>query len=188
MLRSISVATGLSYELVSRDYSRTNYSSSRASSLEDQRRFRPLQKFLIWRFCQPVYRLWFQQCCLAHDAGLPSFDMFPSFTEMVVDPDYWTRCNWRAPGWDWVDPMKEVQAAALEVKEGFRSRGDIVEASGGDLRETFVELAAENKLAEQLGLSLGDQQAAVNTAKADQLHSAAEASRNPEPEEEPANA
>lgn len=176
MLRSIAVATGLSYELVSRDYSRTNYSSSRASGLEDQRRFRPWQKFLIWRMCQPVYRSWFRQCCLAADAGQPGFEMFPSMTEYISDPDYWLKCNWRSPGWDWVDPLKEVQAAALEVKEGFRSRGDIIEAGGGDLRETFTELAEEQELAETLELQLGDGQAAVNAAKATQLSTPAEPS------------
>lgn len=165
MLRSIGVACGLSYELISRDYSRANYSSIRSGSLEDQRRFRPMQKFLIWKFCQPVYRSWFRQACLAGDAGLPGFEMFPSISEFIAAPEDWTRCNWRAPGWDWVDPMKDVQAAAIEVKEGFRSRGDIIEANGGDLRETFRELSEENDLAEQLGLTLGDHAAAKQLAE-----------------------
>ena len=39
MLRGIAVGTGLSYEVVARDYSKTNYSSSRTSQLEDRRRF-----------------------------------------------------------------------------------------------------------------------------------------------------
>lgn len=173
MLRSIAVASGLSYELVSRDYSRTNYSSSRASSLEDQRRFRPLQKFLIWRLCQPVYRLWFRQACLAGDAGEPGYEMFPSMADYIAAPEFWTKCNWRAPGWDWVDPLKEVQAAALEVKEGFRSRGDIIEAGGGDLRETFTELAQENDLASELDLTLGDQQARLTAAQAESAASQA---------------
>jgi lambda family phage portal protein len=175
MLRSIAVASGLSYELVSRDYSRTNYSSSRASSLEDQRRFRPLQKFLIWRLCQPVYRLWFRQAVLAREAGVPGLDMFPSLTEYIADPEGWLKCNWRSPGWDWVDPLKEVQAASLEIKEGLRSRGDIVESSGGcDVEETFKELADEQELASEYGLTLGDGMVAKNVAAANQMDTAAQ--------------
>jgi lambda family phage portal protein len=165
MLRSIGVACGLSYELVSRDYSRANYSSIRTGSLEDQRRFRPMQKFLIWRLCQPVYRAWFRQAVLAKEAGQTGLDAFPSLAEYIEAPEEWTRCNWRAPGWEWVDPLKDVQAAAIEVKEGFRSRGDIIEANGGDLRETFTELSQENDLAEELGLTLGDQAAALQLAE-----------------------
>jgi lambda family phage portal protein len=155
----------LSYELVSRDYSRANYSSIRTGSLEDQRRFRPMQKFLIWRLCQPVYRAWFRQAVLAKEAGQTGLDAFPSLSEYIEAPEEWTRCNWRAPGWEWVDPLKDVQAAAIEVKEGFRSRGDIIEANGGDLRETFTELSQENDLAEELGLTLGDQAAALQLAE-----------------------
>ena len=165
MLRSIGVACGLSYELVSRDYSRANYSSIRSGSLEDQRRFRPMQKFLMWKLCQPVYRSWFRQAVLAKEAGQPGLDAFPSLSEYIAAPEEWTRCNWRAPGWEWVDPLKDVQAASIEVKEGFRSRGDIIEANGGDLRETFTELSQENELAEELGLTLGDHAAAKDLAE-----------------------
>lgn len=160
MLRSIGVACGLSYELVSRDYSRANYSSIRSGSLEDQRRFRPLQKFITWRFCQPIYRAWFRQAVLAQEAGQPGLEMFPTLSEYIESPEEWTRCTWRAPGWDWVDPLKDVKAAALEVQEGFRSRGDIIESNyGGDVRETFNELATEKKLAKDLDITLGEQSA-----------------------------
>lgn len=166
MLRSIGVACGLSYELVSRDYSRASYSSIRSGSLEDQRRFRPLQKFMTWRFCQPIYRAWFRQAVLAKESGQSGLDMFPTLGEYIESPEEWTRCTWRAPGWDWVDPLKDVQAAALEVKEGFRSRGDIIEANyGGDVRETFTELSQENELANELDLTLGDHAAAVQLAE-----------------------
>lgn len=175
MLRSIGVACGLSYELVSRDYSRANYSSIRSGSLEDQRRFRPLQKFLTWRLCQPIYRAWFRQAVLANEAGQPGLEMFPTLGEYIEAPEEWTRCNWRAPGWDWVDPLKDVQAAAIEVKEGFRSRGDIIEAAGGDLRETFNELSQEKELAAELQLTLGDHAAAVQLAESNNEQKTADA-------------
>lgn len=148
ILRSIAVAMGISYELVSRDYSRTNYSSNRASALEDRRRFKPMQKFLVWHLCQPVYREFFASCVLARVKG------FPDETEFLSNQAYWLKCNWRTPGWEWVDPLKEIQAAALAVKEKFTSRGDVIESAGDDLRETWKELAAENKLAEELDLDL----------------------------------
>lgn len=147
ILRSISVGMGLSYELVSRDYSRTNYSSNRASALEDRRRFRPIQKFLIWHLCQPVYREFFASCVMK------GVDGFPEPIEFVQDPNAWLRVNWRTPGWEWVDPYKEVMAAKVAVDELFASHGDIIESSfGGDLRETWGELAQENTLRTQLKL------------------------------------
>ncbi len=155
ILRSIAVGMGLSYELVSRDYSKTNYSSNRASALEDRRRFKPLQKFLVWHLCQPVYREWFTSCVIAGRDGFPSVD------EFVANPDAWLMVNWRPPGWEWVDPLKEAQASQLEVEQGFRSRGDVIESAGGDLREVYAELAQEKELAEFYGLTFGPQQAAA---------------------------
>ena len=55
MLRGIAVGTGLSYEIVARDYSKTSYSSSRTSQLEDRRRFRRWQHYLLNHFCQPIW-------------------------------------------------------------------------------------------------------------------------------------
>jgi lambda family phage portal protein len=147
ILRSISVAMGLSYELVSRDYSRTNYSSNRASALEDRRRFRPIQKFFIWHLCQPVYKEFFASCVMNNVDG------FPSMAEFTSNPHAWLRVNWRTPGWEWVDPYKEVMAAKVAVDELFASHGDVIESSfGGDLRETWGELSQEGKLRKELGL------------------------------------
>jgi lambda family phage portal protein len=147
ILRSIAVAMGISYELVSRDYSRTNYSSNRASALEDRRRFRPMQNFLIWHLCQPVYKEFFASCVMNNVDG------FPSMAEFVDDPRKWLKCNWRTPGWEWVDPLKEVQAATMAVEELFMSHGDVIESSfGGDLRETWGELEKEEELRKKLKL------------------------------------
>lgn len=148
MLRSIAVGMGMSYEIVSRDYSRTNFSSCRASSLEDRKRFRPLQKWLTWHFCQPIYHEWFQSCCMAGMEGFPSLD------EFLASPERFTNVEWQAPGWEWVDPLKEANAAKIEVETGFRSRTEIIAERGGDIRKVFAQLDKENELAESLDLNL----------------------------------
>lgn len=173
ILRSIAVAMGVSYELVSRDYSRTNYSSNRASALEDRRRFRPVQRFFIWHVCQPVYRQFFEWGVQASEAGRPGFEAFPSTTEFIANQDEWLRCAWRPPGWEWVDPVKEANASKIEVENGFRSRGDVIESAGGDLREVFAELAQEKALAESLGLKFGSAAEAEIEAQANEQQATA---------------
>lgn len=148
ILRSIAVGMGLSYELISRDYSKTDFSSNRASALEDRRRFRPLQRFLIWHLCRPVYQEWYLSNVLAGMEG------FPSATEYLSSPAEFTNIPWIAPGWEWVDPLKEVQAAKLEVETGFRSRTDVIASRGGSIDQVFGELAKENEMAEDLDLNL----------------------------------
>lgn len=150
ILRSIAVSMGLSYELVSRDYSKTNFSSNRASALEDRRRFRPVQKFIVWHLCQPIYREFFKSCVLAERPG------FPSLIEFVQEPEKFLSCRWQTPGWEWVDPLKEVNANKIAVDEGFKSRSDVIEEGGGNVREVFYEKAAEDEFAAKIGLKLGE--------------------------------
>lgn len=157
ILRSIAVATGLSYELVSRDYSRTNYSSNRASALEDRRRFKPIQNYMVCHLCKPVYREFFASCVMNEVEG------FPSIAEFVSAPQKWLKCNWRTPGWEWVDPLKEVMAAKVAREELFASTGDIIESSfGGDLRATWKEIAQENVLKEGLKIKTAAEEKAEN--------------------------
>lgn len=148
MLRNIAVGTGLSYELVSRDYSRTNFSSNRASALEDRRRFRPTQSWLINSWCQPIYRAFIEAHVLAQSPG------FPTPFEFFSNPYPWLEVRWQAPGWEWVDPLKEAQAALLEVEGGMRSRSDVIASSGRDRDEVFEELAQENEILTSLGLNV----------------------------------
>jgi hypothetical protein len=63
LVRSFAVGTGISYESVSRDYSQSNYSSSRLALTEDRDHYRVLQAWLIRRFHQRVFeRGWTWRC------------------------------------------------------------------------------------------------------------------------------
>lgn len=159
ILRSIAVGMGLSYEVVTRDYSKTDFSSNRASSLEDRRRFRPMQKFMVNHFCEPIYREWFFTTVLAKEAGRPGLEAFPSLLEFIAEPDLWTYARWQTPGWEWVDPLKEAQAAEVEIKNGLRSRTEVVTARGGDIEEVFAELQEESERAEELQITIDADQA-----------------------------
>lgn len=148
LLRSIAVGMGLSYELISRDYSQTNFSSNRASALEDRRRFRPMQQWLVKHLCQPVWREFFEAHVMA---GAPGF---PDVLEYFANPAEYLDVHWQTPGWEWVDPQKEAQAAKLEVETGLRSRGEVIAATGRDRDEVFAELARENAILAELGVNV----------------------------------
>jgi lambda family phage portal protein len=114
MLRGIAVGTGLSYEIVARDYSKTNYSSSRTSQLEDRRRFRRWQKYIVGHMCQPIWDRFNDQ---AATAGV---DQFPSMTEILDERKRATAVEWQTPAWEWVDPQSE-QASADAALTSFQS-------------------------------------------------------------------
>ena len=146
MLRGIAVGTGLSYEVVARDYSKTNYSSSRTSQLEDRRRYRCWQRYLINHLCQPV------RDRFTESAALAGVKHFPRMSELLDDRRAADPVEWQTPEWEWVDPQNE-QAASQASIDGLQSTYQVELGSRGrNWRQVFHQRAKEESLKRQLGL------------------------------------
>ena len=143
MLRSVAAAIGCSYETISRDFSQSNYSSSRLSLLEDREQWRMLQDFMIEHLAQPIYERWLAAAVGSGQLRLPDYEAMPERYEAV---------HWYPRGWAWVDPQKEVQAYRDAVRAGFKTQAQVIAESGGDLEDLLVARSNEVDRAEQLGL------------------------------------
>jgi lambda family phage portal protein len=155
MLRALAAGIGCSYETISRDYSQTNYSSSRLSLLQDQEAFKALQYQLKEVFLERIYNEWLEIAVLSGALSLPTYQ---------AEPQRYRMAKWLFRGWGWVDPMKEVQSAQLAVKSGFKTQSQVLaETSGMDLEEFLVARKNEIDLAEQLGLSFDTEAVATPT-------------------------
>lgn len=166
MLRGISVGTGLSYEVVSRNYSGTSYSSSRTSMLEDRRRFRRWQRYMVQHMCQPVWDIFCEQ---AATAGV---DGFPSMSEMLDNRRAVTAVEWQTPAWEWVDPQSEQSASDAALNSFQSTYQDELGQRGKNWRNVFYQRAKEEKLKRKLGLVTADM-AAVDATQAEGQQAAA---------------
>jgi lambda family phage portal protein len=146
MLRGIAVGTGLSYETVARDYSQTNYSSNRASQLEDRRRFRRWQQYFINRLNQRVWDQFIKAAALADIAG------FPTMTDLLNNPRKAAPCEHLPPSWEWVDPQAEQQSSEAGIKAFQTTYLDELAGRGKNWRQVFYQRAKEERLLKQLGL------------------------------------
>ena len=155
MLRAVAAAVSCSYETISRDFSQSNYSSSRLSLLEDREMWRMLQDWLIEHVCQPVFERWLMAAQAAGELTLPGFDLMPERYEAV---------KWFPRGWEWVDPQKEVAAYKDAVRCGFKTQAEVVAAGGGDLEDLLQDLASERARAQELGLTLDIDPGKVSSA------------------------
>jgi lambda family phage portal protein len=143
MLRSIAVGAGLSYERMARDYSQTNYSSARASDLEDRREFRADQKWLGAHLCEPVWRRFVEEAVLSGIVDV-------SASELIGDYEEYTRHVWQFPGWEWVDPEKEANSSILAVDNNLSTLSEELGSRGRDLNETIEQRAKEKALIQTL--------------------------------------
>ena len=151
MLRGIAVGTGLSYETVARDYSQTNYSSNRASQLEDRRRFRRWQRYLIEKLNQ---RVW-DKFCLS--AAMIDLSGFPTVADMLDNPRKYAPCEHMPPSWEWVDPQAEQQSSENGINAFQTTYLDELGSRGKNWRHVFYQRAKEQKLLSQLGLVTQEQ-------------------------------
>jgi lambda family phage portal protein len=120
MLREVAAGVGVSYEALSRDYSQSNYSSSRLSLLDDRDLWRVLQGWFIRSFRQVVHRMWLQQAVFAN-----AIDAI-SISEYGTNQEKFEAARFRPRGWGWVDPTKEVSAFKDAVRCGFMTMQEVV--------------------------------------------------------------
>jgi lambda family phage portal protein len=145
-VRRFASGFGCSYETLSRDFSDTNYSSSRLSLLEDREHWRVVQNYLIDNFHMRVFREWLSLAVLANELPLPDYELRP---ERYETPKWLTR------GWSWVDPLKEVKAYREAEQAGYLTKAQIIaQSGGGDFDENLAEIARERQLARDAGVVL----------------------------------
>jgi len=139
-LLAVSASLGLPYHLVTGDVRQANYSSLRAELVEFRRRVEQLQHgVLAFQLCRPVWRRWLDAAVLAG--------------ALEADPAALRPVQWIPPRWDWVDPLKDIQAQVLAIESGLLSRRKAVEATGYDIEEIDRENAADAARAADLGLT-----------------------------------
>lgn len=127
-LRSIAAGMGLTYEQLTGDLSGVNYSSIRAGLVEFRRRIAMIQHHLmVFQLCRPVWDRWFELAILTNQLPLNASP----------------KVKWIPQGFEWVDPLKDINARILSMQHGLRSRAEIVSELGYDVEEIDREIAAD---------------------------------------------
>jgi len=140
-LRSIAAGMGITYEQLTGDLTGVNYSSIRAGLLEFRRRCEQFQhQVIVYQMCRPIWRRWIEVALLAGALRAAADD--PGLLDV----------KWIAPGWAWVDPLKDIKAQIMAVRAGFKSRAEVVSEQGYDAEAIDREIAADNARADALGL------------------------------------
>lgn len=143
MLRSVAAGVGLSYETLSKDYSQSNYSSSRLSLLDERDTWRQLQQWLIDTFHRRVFGAWLELAVLSNTLNLPSYE---------TQRDRYEDVRWIGRGWNWIDPAKEIDAYGKAVRSGIMTLTDVVAQNGGDFDELAQARRRELDTCESLDL------------------------------------
>lgn len=151
--RQIGSALEIPYELLLKHFT-SSYSASRAALLEAWKMFRMRREWMAARFCQPIYEEWLIEAILLGRIDAPGF-----FDDPIIRKAY-TRAEWNGPSQGQIDPLKEVNAAAKRVDEGFSTRArETAELTGGDFWRNVPQRIREEKAMIEGGIKVEGQQA-----------------------------
>jgi lambda family phage portal protein len=172
IVREMATGALCSYESLSRDYSQSNYSSSRLALLDDRDTWRMLQQWWIRSFRMPLHKRWLMQAVLSR--AVESVPM----QEFGADMEKFSAVLFKPRGWSWIDPTKEVEAYKEAIKAGLTTLTDVIAetANGRDIEDVISTRRRELDLLEEADID-------VDTTVEDPEELAAAKAGVPEPEE-----
>lgn len=180
ILREVGAGTGSSYESLSRDYSQSNYSSSRLALLDDRDLWRFYQSWFICDFRYIIHKEWLAAAVLA--GAIQSIPL----EQYAVNPRKFEAVRFKPRGWSWIDPTKEVEAYKEAIKCGFTTRTDVIAATanGLDIEDIDQTRKRELEMEKDAGLVF-ETSPEFYMADVEKAKAQAKAAANPKPPPDP---
>jgi lambda family phage portal protein len=151
LLRHVAAGLGVSYEELSKDYSKVSYSSARTSVANTGRFMAARKKMVADRYATEIYSLWLEEDWNAGNLPRPRGKGLGFFYEPLMK-EALTACTWIGSGMGQIDELKETQAAILRVQAGFSTHEQECAKFGYDYRDIYLQLAREATKEKELGL------------------------------------
>jgi lambda family phage portal protein len=134
-------AIDIPYEVFANDWAGLNYSNARTVLLQAYLAFRIYQRYIINHLCIPIWESFISDCVIKSVIDAPGFG--------TRKEDYFD-VSWVPPGWQWVDPLKESQAAANDIDNLITTLSDTLAGRGDDWEEKLDQRARELKRIKEL--------------------------------------
>jgi len=151
--RSIAAGAGIAYSVLAHDYASATFSAIRAESLESRSGYRTIQSRNIWaQHSLPWY------CAVIDWAWLSGkIKISAEFARRLeLNPRLIYKHSVVAPGWEWVNPQQEAQAAEAELRMGSATLAQICAQKGQSWRTVMAQRCKEevewNRQREAAGL------------------------------------
>lgn len=149
-LRHLAGGLNLTYEQLSRDYSKTNYSSARAAMLESWKFFKGRRHTIAGKLARQIYALWLEEAMDIGEVSTP-----PGAPPFRDAKSAWTKSSWIGAGRGHIDPLKEKKATAVDFELGLTTLEKEAAEGGEDWERLMEQRAVEYKRAEEIAQSMG---------------------------------
>lgn len=159
-LKAIAAATGPSFSSIAKTYE-GSYSSQRQELVEVWGVYRALSSEFVARFCQPVYERFVRMAILSGQITVPADIILDSVDDAIFIP----------PEMPWIDPLKEVEAFALQEDRAYSSGPEIIRRRGRNPIDMLDQQARWLEEKRRRGLETNQSGSRTNARSADQQQS-----------------
>ena len=132
ILKSFAAAVGVTYEMVSGDYTDSKYTSARVARNDMLKGIKIRRGRLLRQLCDPVRREFMMWAVTTGKLNLPGY---------MNNQEHYNRCVWMEPGMEHLDPLREGRAEADAVSNKLRSPQEVLQARGRDPEQVLDEWA-----------------------------------------------
>jgi lambda family phage portal protein len=148
-LRGIASAWGLAYNGLANDLEGVNFSSIRAGVLEERDEWLVVQNWFVAAVLLPIFEDWLGAALLMNAITLPNGKPLPPEKLQKFSAHVW-----QGRRWQWVDPLKDVEAAVTAINNGLTSPQQIAAQTGRDVEDVLDELARFQAMVKEKSVEL----------------------------------
>ena len=139
---------GWSYQTVTRDVSEINMAAGKINTNKDHQAAEMIQRWFSKSFCQVEWQYFVRRLFL--EGKIPG----KSIIDYNADAWRYNQCQWRAPGWDFIDPYRESQAVVALRENNLITLEEYYGNKGVDWRIAIEQLSVEQKYLREYGLEI----------------------------------
>ena len=132
-LRDIATGFGVEYANFANDWAGVNFSSVRAGTISERDTWKVMQQEMIFQCKQVQFLIWLKSFLTYNVSGGLPLSKLEKFSEH----------EFRGRRWMWVDPVKDMNAAAMAVANGWKTNTDISADMGTDYGDNLETLERE---------------------------------------------
>lgn len=146
-LRRAASGLNVAYNSLANDLEGVNFSSIRSGVIEERDQWMTIQGWFAEAFLDVVYADWLGLALLNGALTMPNGSALPA-----AKRDKFAAHQWQGRRWQWVDPLKDINASLVAIRAGLTSPYAIASQMGLDLDDVIADLARANASATAAGL------------------------------------
>lgn len=140
----ISAGLNVAYSSLTNDLSKANYGSQRQGLINERDGWKTEHNQFDIAVLNKIFAEWLTMADLRGAIKLPISENF----------DYYNQPTWSHRTFDWIDPVKDVEAIRTQLQLRMTSLFDVVGSRGKKLEQLFKDIQEVERMAQKYGITL----------------------------------